>query len=388
MDDSYYLSNEAGIDHVFESATGGFGACKIVNIKDKFLILKKLYAEDDTNGRSEFKNLTEIDLPFTPKVFDRAENHNESKWVLIDYIPGLQLDEFIDLYLQRDELSYLIILKILSTLAYQLLEMEKKKVIHRDLKPQNIVIDGDLVPHIIDWGDATTKLQNLFTNNFHGTVSYAAPENFKGNKFLESDMYSFGGILFFIVTQYQPYDQAFDSLEGLKYYTDQFPEMIFDLASIKEDFDNLQIANTKEEKDMLQDSLKNSISTIVEILICNRITDNRLIEDFELLSDDFNFMIDNLIHRCWEYEYNKRISRSDLRDEIDKIAEKILTEKELEEYWKYCEQLVNTGKNEYGTLEMIEKCRERKFYENSQSLCDILNFIHNTDEYKIKYYDL
>jgi serine/threonine protein kinase len=84
-------------------------------------------------------------------------------------------------------------------------------IIHRDLKPENIFIDlcpkGALVRAIVgDLGMAKAKTANLTTTPTHlGTLAYAAPETIEGKFGLPSDVWSFGMVVYFVVTHHVPF---------------------------------------------------------------------------------------------------------------------------------------------------------------------------------------
>lgn len=91
---------------------------------------------------------------------------------------------------------------ILSGLAH----LHSKKVIHRDLKPDNILLQGE-IPRIADFGIARI-LKESHSSQIAGTPSYMAPEGFKGIRSEQTDIWAAGVIFYQLITGLLPYPQT------------------------------------------------------------------------------------------------------------------------------------------------------------------------------------
>lgn len=145
------------------------------------LILKigKVRSKTDLNRAEREVNIQKkLDSDYYPKVID-FRSYDDNNFVIIEeYIDALPLSECRDRFVEP--LSILILLKKLVE-ALDLLWRDKK--VHRDIKPDNILIKEDNSPVIIDLGIVLslkdTSLTHPFARSGPGTPRYAAPEQFK-----------------------------------------------------------------------------------------------------------------------------------------------------------------------------------------------------------------
>ena len=130
----------------------------------------------------------------------------------MEYIHGKALDQF----LKSAEITVADKLRLFATICSAVSYAHQKGVIHRDLKPGNILIDAAVQPHVVDFGLAKSAgvvaMQGdspfTLTSQFMGTLAYASPEQTKGDPTLidtRSDVYALGVILYEMLTGTYPY---------------------------------------------------------------------------------------------------------------------------------------------------------------------------------------
>ncbi|RCV41545.1 hypothetical protein SEVIR_9G143001v4 [Setaria viridis] len=132
----------------------------------------------------------------------------QERLLVYDYLPNRSLDTFLFVEVEKRllldwETRYRIIHGTARGLVY-LHEDSQIKIIHRDLKASNILLDGDMSPKISDFGlarlfngDRTTTI----TSQVVGTLGYMAPEYaVLGHLSVKLDVYSFGVLILEIVT--------------------------------------------------------------------------------------------------------------------------------------------------------------------------------------------
>jgi eukaryotic-like serine/threonine-protein kinase len=126
----------------------------------------------------------------------------------MDYSPGPDLKEVLK---ERGRLPWEEGLELCRQLAESLAYCHDRSVIHRDLKPGNIILDSELNrPRVTDFGlarDRTLAQTMTATGDWLGTPYYMSPEQFRGEMDLDhrADIYALGTILFEVVTGERPY---------------------------------------------------------------------------------------------------------------------------------------------------------------------------------------
>jgi len=149
--------------------------------------------------RREGRTAARLSHPNIVQVYDAGEDELEGRevsYIVMEYVPGGDLKAFIDEEgsLPSDELAGLG-----SEVASGLAHAHEKGVIHRDIKPHNILIDAHGRPKLTDFGIARAldATQATRTGSYLGTALYSSPEQLRGEKVTsKSDVYSLGMSLY------------------------------------------------------------------------------------------------------------------------------------------------------------------------------------------------
>lgn len=194
-------------------AEGGMGAVYkgIHPTLNKDVILKKLTLSDDEHISERFKREARIMMDFKNDNIVDVYDHFKaggSYYIVLEYVDGIALDELIrkERYLPNDT-ALLIFLEASKALKYA----HDKNVIHRDIKPGNILISKHGEIKLVDFGIASISDDdetNLTRDGMTlGTPSYMAPEQFNNSKSVDkrADIYSMGVMLYEMVTGKKPY---------------------------------------------------------------------------------------------------------------------------------------------------------------------------------------
>ncbi|CAN6372415.1 unnamed protein product, partial [Urochloa humidicola] len=189
---------------------GGFGPVFRGRLTDGLEMAVKRLASHSGQGFAEFKNEILLVAKLQHSNLVRLLgccSQGEERILIYEYLPNKSLDFFIFDETRRALLDWTKRLAIIEGIAQGLLYLHKHsrlRVIHRDLKASNILLDSDMNPKISDFGLARifgTNDSQGNTRRIAGTFGYMAPEYALGGIFsIKSDVFSFGVIILEIVS--------------------------------------------------------------------------------------------------------------------------------------------------------------------------------------------
>ncbi|KAK1437062.1 hypothetical protein QVD17_02847 [Tagetes erecta] len=193
----------------FKLGEGGYGPVYKGVLEDGQEIAVKRLAKTSTQGFQEFKNevilISKLQHRNLVKLLGCCIEGAE-KMLVYEYMPNKGLDSFIYDKTRCELLDWSARYRIINGIARGLLYLHQDsrlRIIHRDLKISNILLDRDMNPKISDFGMARTFGGNQIeanTNRVVGTYGYMAPEYAGDGIFsTKSDVYSFGVLMLEIV---------------------------------------------------------------------------------------------------------------------------------------------------------------------------------------------
>ncbi len=194
-----------------EIGRGGFGVVykAVHHAKERIEAIKVLYRE--TSQRSAyFENEVHLAARLShPNIATLYEAHlrKHPAYYAMEYVPGEQLDE----YVQHHGVSLEDRIRIFKQIADALEYAHQQGVVHRDLKPQNILVDGEGRPRILDFGigkrvelgedELSGGSPGQRAEGVLGTFGFIAPEQLAGKPVdSRADIYALGALLFYLVT--------------------------------------------------------------------------------------------------------------------------------------------------------------------------------------------
>ncbi len=169
-------------------------------------VLKPEFREDTTfirKFRSEAQAAAGLTHPNIVNVFDVGDDGGVY-YIVMELIEGITLKEYIA---KKGKLSIKEATSIAIQVSMGLEAAHNHGIVHRDVKPQNIIISTDGKVKVTDFGIARAASSNTISSNVMGSVHYSSPEQVRGGYSDEkSDIYSLGITLYEMVTGRVPFD--------------------------------------------------------------------------------------------------------------------------------------------------------------------------------------
>ncbi len=172
----------------------------------------------------EAQAATALAHPNIVEVYDVGD-YKGHHYIVMEYVPGNTLKQVIR---SRGPLLNEEAVDIMKQMTSAVAEAHSRGIIHRDIKPQNVIVKADGSIRILDFGIATAKgsMQLTQANNVMGSVHYLAPELAKGDTATpQSDIYALGIVLYEMLAGDVPFkaDQAVQV--ALKHMRDPLPKL-------------------------------------------------------------------------------------------------------------------------------------------------------------------
>ena len=195
------------------SKVGTGGMSDVYKAKDHVLgrnvavkVLKNEFSEDHgfvTKFRTEAQSAAALEHPNIVNIYDVGAEEGQH-FIVMEYIEGITLKTYIE---KKGQLTFKESVSIAIQVARGIEAAHNKHLIHRDIKPQNIIISTEGKVKVTDFGIARAASSNTISADVMGSVHYASPEQAR-NGFVDgrSDIYSLGIVMYEMVTGRVPFD--------------------------------------------------------------------------------------------------------------------------------------------------------------------------------------
>lgn len=191
---------------------GAGGMADVYKAKDHRLnrnvaikILKQEFSEDKKfvdKFRGEAQSAAGLSHPNIVNVYDVGED-DELHYIVMELVEGITLKNFIE---RKGTLEVKEAIGIAIQIAQGMDAAHSNHIIHRDIKPQNIIISREGKVKVTDFGIAKATTSNTITSNAMGSVYYISPEQARGGYSDEkSDIYSLGVTMYEMLTGQVPF---------------------------------------------------------------------------------------------------------------------------------------------------------------------------------------
>ncbi len=193
---------------------------------NRFVAVKVLKQEFSENAnfvskfRIEAQAAAGLMHPNIVNVYDVGEE-NGIYYIVMELVEGITLKKYIE---KKARLSYKEAVSIAIQVSMGIEAAHNNHIIHRDIKPQNIIISKDGKVKVTDFGIAKAATSNTITSNVMGSVHYTSPEQARGGYSDEkSDIYSLGITMFEMLTGRVPFNGETTVAIAIKHIQEEMP---------------------------------------------------------------------------------------------------------------------------------------------------------------------
>jgi serine/threonine protein kinase len=199
--------------------------------------------------RCEFEALRRLEHECIVKVFDFGRD-GPFDWYTMDYVEGKDFEKL----LLENSLEAAERLSIYADIVEAIAHAHERNVVHRDLKPQNVLVDGKGRGRVLDFGLAKILDQGVGmtrTGSSLGTPFYMAPEQLKSAKHIDAraDVFALGVILFEVTTGSRPFNGETAAEVGQRILNDDPPKPSKLKKTIHPDLDAICLRALEKEAD-------------------------------------------------------------------------------------------------------------------------------------------
>ncbi len=227
----------------------------------------------------EAQAATALAHPNIVEIYDVGE-YKGHHYIVMEYVSGKPLKKVIQ---QRGALLTEEAIDIMKQLTAATAEAHRRGIIHRDIKPQNVIVKSDGSIKMLDFGIALAKgsMQLTQANNVMGSVHYLAPELAKGEPATpQSDIYALGIVLFEMLTGDVPFKAEQAVQVALKQMHDPMPDVRSINPEIPQSVENIVIRATAKNPELRYTSCNEMLEDLRTCLRPNRRSERKIDLDY------------------------------------------------------------------------------------------------------------
>lgn len=234
--------------------TGGMATVYLAQdlILERPVAVKVLRLDFHTNEAAmrrfqrEAQSATQLVHPNIVSVYDVGEEDG-TNYIVMEYVEGTDLKEYIR---ERGPLPPREAVRIMTQIVSAIELAHQNRIIHRDIKPQNILIDREGNVKITDFGIAIALSETSLTqtNTLLGSVHYLSPEQARGGMAtIRSDIYALGIVLYELLVGEVPFEGESAVSIALKHFQEPLPRISQMLPTVPQSLENVVLKATAKE---------------------------------------------------------------------------------------------------------------------------------------------
>jgi eukaryotic-like serine/threonine-protein kinase len=195
----------------------------------------------------EAQSATSLAHPNIVSIYDVGDEDDSIYYIVMEYVEGQTLKEYIQ---KRSPVPIEDVLTIMQQLTSAISHAHQNHIIHRDIKPQNILVDPNGTVKITDFGIAMALSATSITqtNSVLGSVHYLSPEQARGGIVNHtSDIYSLGIVMFELLTGRLPFSGESAVSIALKHLQSEIPSLRRWNATVPQSVENIVLKATAKD---------------------------------------------------------------------------------------------------------------------------------------------
>ncbi len=237
---------------------------------NRFVAIKVLKQElsEDRNFvarfRAEAQSAAGMTHPNIVNVYDVGDE-NGIYYIVMELVEGITLKQYID---KKGALEYREAISIAIQVAQGIEAAHKHHIVHKDIKPQNIIISKEGKVKVTDFGIAKATTSNTIDSSAMGSVHYISPEQARGGfSDTKSDIYSFGIMLYEMCTGQVPFDGETTVSVALKHVQEEMVPPSKINPSVPVSLERIIMRCTQKKTEMRYDDATQLIADLKKALV-------------------------------------------------------------------------------------------------------------------------
>ncbi len=284
-------------------------------------VLKQEFSEDVNfvvKFRTEAQSAAGLEHPNIVNIYDVGSEAG-MHYIVMEYVEGVTLKTYIE---KKGQLTYKEAVSIAIQVGRGIEAAHAKNIIHRDIKPQNILISTEGKAKVTDFGIARAVSNNTISADVMGSVHYASPEQAR-NGFVDdkSDIYSLGIVMYEMVTGRVPFDGETTVSIAIQHLQEEMIVPSTYAPELPVSFEKIILKCTQKSPDRRYANISDLLADLKQVLV-------RPNTDFVKIADSSQ----NKTRIIGDREVNEiKHARTAQREEIPEEEEDIEDEEEDEE---------------------------------------------------------
>lgn len=256
------------------SKVGAGGMSDVYKAKDHILgrivavkVLKPEFSEDVnfvTKFRTEAQSAAGLEHPNIVNIYD-VGSENGLHFIVMEYVEGITLKTYVE---KKGQLSFKEATSIAIQVARGIEIAHNKEIIHRDIKPQNIIISTEGKVKVTDFGIARAISSNTISAEVMGSVHYASPEQAR-NGYVDgrSDIYSLGIVMYEMVTGRVPFDGDTTVSVAIQHLQEEMVEPSVYAPDLPISYEKIVLKATQKSPDRRYQSIEEILADLRKALV-------------------------------------------------------------------------------------------------------------------------